>query len=518
MEIIYLLVIFISFVIISNVKNAIIIPYQTYNPLLTKNQTLLELINNASDNSLVEILSRNLIYSELNVGQNIQSVPTFFQMRTKDLIIKDINIHFTNANPPLIKNANFSYRDNYLLKCIFKNKYYNSNYSYSYNFVEYCYDFIFDFITIQNFCANESIYFMNKKNLNDNPKTSEINLFITFKKTEYYDHRPAIIGLSYYSIFISELKERNEINGYDFSFKYTNTQEDKGELIIGDSLNIYDNNTYKENNLRTAKIIKEPLIKWSLNFDVLISANNKNIKEKQLEMDEIAYFFIEEFFITGSNKYFNYIEENFFKKYIEQKLCKRGMHTKAYYEENYIHMMCYIENENKRKEFFEEFPNLKLYQKEMNFYFTLTAKDLFTIIPDDNRILFNIDFTFNSNKWILGKPFFKKYQLNFNSDSNLVSYFIQEKDLENDLEIKSPERKGLKIFLIIFLIILVFVAGIIFGRALCSKYNRKIRANELEDNYNYIAKDSIKDNNENNVKEFNYGNYSNFKSKYYNLN
>ena len=66
--------------------------------------------------------------------------------------------------------------------------------------------------------------------------------------------------------------------------------------------------------------------------------------------------------------------------------------------------------------------------------------------------------------------------------------------------------------------ILVFVGGIIFGRALCSKYNRKIRANELEDNYNYIAKDSIKDNNKDDAKEFNYGNFSNFKSKYYNLN
>ena len=508
------LLVFIFFIIISIVEDAIIIPYQTYNPLLTKNETLIELIKNSPDQLLVDTLSRNLIYTELNVGQNIQTVPTFLEMRTKDLIIKDINIPSSNSNSPPFKNSNFEYRDNYLLNSIFKKKYYNSNYSDSYHFVKYCYEFFFDIVSIKNFCADESIYFMKKEDKNDTAKTKDINLLITFKKSELYDHRPAVIGLNYYSKFISELKDRKEIKEYDFSFKYSNTQEEKGELIIGDSLYLYDKDTYKENDMRTAKIIKEPSIKWSTNFDVFIS----NIKEAHLQIDEIFFFFIEEFFITGSNKYFNYIEENFFNKYIEQKLCRRGMHTKAFYEKNYIHMMCYIEDENKRKEFFEEFPNLKLYQKEMNFNFTLTAKDLFTIIPDGKRILFNIDFTNNSNEWILGKPFFKKYQLNFNSDSNLISYFIQPKDLENNLEIKPAERKGLKIFLIIFFTILVFIGGIIFGRVLCSKYNRKIRANELEDNYNYISKDSFKENNENDVKKFNFSNSSNFKSKYYNLN
>ena len=147
----------------------------------------------------------------------------------------------------------------------------------------------------------------------------------------------------------------------------------------------------------------------------------------------------------------------------------------------------------------------------MNYNFTFNSNDLFTIIPDNKRILFNIDFIYNSKRWILGKPFFKKYQLVFNSDSNLVRHYV-----ENIFENKEINNKGnsLKIILIIFLVIIAFLVGIIFGRALCSKFSRKIRANELEDNFNYIAKDSNKDNDLFEFKEKNLE----YQSKYYNLN
>ena len=147
----------------------------------------------------------------------------------------------------------------------------------------------------------------------------------------------------------------------------------------------------------------------------------------------------------------------------------------------------------------------------MNYNFTFNSNDLFTIIPDNKRILFNIDFIYNSKRWILGKPFFKKYQLVFNSDSNLIRHYV-----ENIFENKEKNNKGnsFKIILIIFLVIIAFLVGIIFGRALCSKFNRKIRANELEDNFTYIAKDNNKNND---LSEFNEKSFE-YKSNYYNLN
>lgn len=55
-----------------------------------------------------------------------------------------------------------------------------------------------------------------------------------------------------------------------------------------------------------------------------------------------------------------YIEENFFKKYIELKLCKKKTHNKAYYSETFFHFLCDTDNEKIRKEFFDEFPVLIL--------------------------------------------------------------------------------------------------------------------------------------------------------------
>ena len=162
-----------------------------------------------------------------------------------------------------------------------------------------------------------------------------------------------------------------------------------------------------------------------------------------------------------------------------------------------------------------EFPDLILSQREMDYKFRLTAEDLFTIIPDGKRILFNVDFVYHSNKWILGKPFLKKYQLIFNSDSNSISYYINEKDLDINREENNKKGNGWKIFLIVFLVLIAFAVGIIFGRAMCIKYSRKLRANELEDNFSYTIDENIKAN-EDDTKDINFKN-NKYKSKYYNL-
>ena len=127
--------------------------------------------------------------------------------------------------------------------------------------------------------------------------------------------------------------------------------------------------------------------------------------------------------------------------------------------------------------------------KEMYHNFTLDSKDLFTIFPDGNRLLFNIEFN-NDNEWVFGKPFFKKYQLIFDMDSKLIKYYIKEDD-----EIEKIRISDGKVLIIILLSIIIFIIGIFIWRILFCRNNRKIRANELEDNYSYIAKE-IKDKND----------------------
>ena len=194
----------ILFNIFSSFALVIIIPFQIYNPLITKNETLLQLIKNASDKSIVDTLSHNLIYTEFNVGENIQTVPSFIEMRTQDFEIKDIIIK-EKTGTPQIKNSNFTFGENYLLRPMFKMIYYNSENSISYKFVKDCYNFLFGLFLIHNSCGNETIYMVKKNNINEESKVSPIKFYITFKKFEYHDQRPAIIGLNYFSHFISNL-------------------------------------------------------------------------------------------------------------------------------------------------------------------------------------------------------------------------------------------------------------------------------------------------------------------------
>ena len=505
---------FIFFLLITYISSIIIIPFQTNNPLLTNNEALKQLIKNTPDKNLVNTLSRNLIYTNLNIGQNIQTISTFFEMANKNFAIRDevVKGHYKIGNQ---RNINFTYNDNNLLNMNFRNIYYNSNISGSFRYVNECYYDIRDFCSIRNLCGNENIFLRQKNNIKDNDNIKPIDFYIRFQQLEEFDHRPSIIGLNYYNNFIHELKQKREINSYDFSFKYSNEKEDSGELIIGDLPHIYDTDNYKEDNLRSAKIIKAPTIDWGAIFDVYISDKNKNKNEFVLTVEEKGYFYIEEFFITGSHKYFTYIEENFFKKYLEKNICTKTSHNKAYYLESFFYFVCEIEDENERKEFFDEFPDLILSQREMDYKFKLTAEDLFSIIPDGKRILFNVDFIYHKDNWILGKPFLKKYQLIFNSDSNTISYYIDEKNIDINREEGIKKTNGWKIFLIIFLVLIAFAVGIVFGRAMCIKYSRKLRANELEDNFSYNIDENIKAN-EDDIKDINVKN-NNFKSKYYNL-
>ena len=329
---------FIFFLLITYISSIIIIPFQTNNPLLTNNEALKQLIKNTPDKNLVNTLSRNLIYTNLNIGQNIQTISTFFEMANKNFAIRDevVKGHYKIGNQ---RNINFTYNDNNLLNMNFRNIYYNSNISGSFRYVNECYYDIRDFCSIRNLCGNENIFLRQKNNIKDNDNIKPIDFYIRFQQLEEFDHRPSIIGLNYYNNFIYELKQKREINSYDFSFKYSNEKEDSGELIIGDLPHIYDTDNYKEDNLRSAKIIKAPTIDWGAIFDVYISDKNKNKNEFVLTVEEKGYFYIEEFFITGSHKYFTYIEENFFKKYLEKNICTKTSHNKAYYLESFFYFV-----------------------------------------------------------------------------------------------------------------------------------------------------------------------------------
>ena len=134
-----------------------------------------------------------------------------------------------------------------------------------------------------------------------------------------------------------------------------------------------------------------------------------------------------------------------------------------YNNSKYDYFIC-DSNEN-----ISDFPSLLLNNKELNFSFEFNYKDLF--IQKDNQIYFLIVFRNEYSGieyWILGKPFFKKYQLVFESDRKLIGIYIGKE--KNQLNVS---------WIIVFVLFIILIILIIY---IINKYKnlpKKIKANEL---------------------------------------
>ncbi len=137
--------------------------------------------------------------------------------------------------------------------------------------------------------------------------------------------------------------------------------------------------------------------------------------------------------------------------------------------------------------------------------FNLTYKDLFIIDKNNNKYIFLI---FNQkffSGWVLGSIFLRKYQFVFNEDFKTIGFYKSKTylDYKNNanLSYRANNVKIIKyIFIFLFLIILSFsfiFFGMIIQRKIFNK-SRRIRANELEDNFSYDSK-FINDRKNNNI-------------------
>ena len=78
----------------------------------------------------------------------------------------------------------------------------------------------------------------------------------------------------------------------------------------------------------------------------------------------------------------------------------------------------------------------------------------------------------------MGEPFFKKFNMIFNQEKKIVGFYSDFNKIKKNYD---------KIIIIFLLICLVFCL-LFFIFKIYFKKNKKIRANELEDNYVYEAK------------------------------
>jgi len=195
--------------------------------------------------------------------------------------------------------------------------------------------------------------------------------------------------------------------------------------------------------------------------------------------------------IIGSQVYMEKIEQYFFNFYFSEGFCnKKLLNDKFYY---------YVCNSNllPMSQIESSFPNLYLKQIDFNFIFELNAKDLF--LAKGDNIFFLVLFNKNNptKSFLLGHIFLKKYFFYFDNDKNEIA-FLQENDYYKINKKEEPivvhwYNSPATVVVLVILFIFIGLVGFYYGRKIYNK--RKLRANELDDQFEYKSpKDGNKSN------------------------
>ena len=281
-----------------------------------------------------------------------------------------------------------------------------------------------------------------------------------------------------YTNFISQLKQKDKINTFTFSIKYNN--DDNGEIIIGDLPHEYSPDKYSLNNyfFDTVSITKEPPFNWHFTY------KKCNYGEEEIDQSNIVKLSIDFGFIKGNTQLKNFLEKKFFNVNLCYKDQVKGFDV--YY--------CEKEAIKNFKPIILELSS-KYCSSDMNARFEFNSQDLFIKNKYDDLYYFQIVFDSNGlyNDWILGKPLFKKYQMVFNQDRKTYGFYVQpfnKLNKNNNIENNNKET-SLKISWGIVFFLIIISLGLLYAiHKLIARLPRKLKANELEENFSYESNNS----------------------------
>ena len=266
--------------------------------------------------------------------------------------------------------------------------------------------------------------------------------------------------------FIDQLTTRLIVKNRIFFMDYEN--DTFGYIYFGNFPHFYDNYTYEEKYYRRVK--NGYFSMWYLNFKNLYIGEKENkgnsahinFHFKGIIVNEILKQTFDELFF---NKY----------KYLEKKNCDVNLYE--VFERNILVYKC--DNSINIK----KFPKVKLFHYNYNFTFEFDGNELFLKDKFENKYIFLISFIKNESIWQLGEVFLRKYMLIFNQGERDIGLYIQVNNNNSNFIIP---KNVLIVILFIILIFIIIVLSYFLWKA--HKYKRKLRANELEDNYEYILR------------------------------
>ena len=224
------------------------------------------------------------------------------------------------------------------------------------------------------------------------------------------------------------------------------------------------------------------VLTWNVNIDTIYTASKDNLNNKKIIGEKIyGYFKIELGVILGTDRYKQYLLSDFMSEKIDKKLCFEQRST------FYINYYC------KEEVDLSTFKSLFFYIQELDYTFELDYKDLF-YKNDDGYNYFLVYFNEDSESedyfdffWTFGEPLFKKYKFIFNQDTKRFGFY-NNTVIENN-EISFWQKNKWYIILIIILVIVFVGLGIMTFLYFKVLPKRKIKANELDDEFEYSSND-----------------------------
>ena len=339
----------------------------------------------------------NDIYISLKIGNPHQNMDKIF--------LKSNTHEFMIANKTIEKN-NYNNSESSTSKIVSVSQYYQLQY------------------TFKGYIIKDHFYLNNNENENNNVDLIEIqNITFIYASRINIDNYTAIIGLKLDENGVKkakslpeQLNELKYIKDSTWMIKYTSEKE--GNFFLGEILN---ENVFpgfnKEEYRKTNAIIFGHYLSWDLLFAQI---EFKNIKLNGPMQANLDFNFG---LISCSNEYYNSIKNEFFNTHLKKGICNEYLYD---YEdinnkiENIKSKFNYIVC--KKSLNIKKFPKIKFYHTELDFVFELTYEDVF--VTSNNKVYFLcINEIKNNQRWILGKTFFKKYNIIFDHGAKTIGIY-----------------------------------------------------------------------------------------------
>ena len=441
----------------------------------------------------------NNIYMPIKISQPSQNIIANINSLEHELLMKHVSkLPFDNINSNFIQKDSstftvISHKEELIYQ---KNsKYVKDNFNFCNNYDlnnKKCLNYK-NFKDI-NFIYSEPIDYDEEGNIIENEKKYtyiEIGLNLKSHYGSIWDKYSLINNLfkknyisfsSWFIYFFPKIKNYNNGNN--------NIGKEEGILVFGEDPINFFGNKYNKSDVRSCQGINKKYDYrdyWSIVFQEL---KQKTIKEENKEIvidtDLQAVINYKYNVIIGNKLYMEIIENTFFRPYITRNICHKKL------ENNFYFYACSMDSLS-FKEINENFPSLYFKQKEFNFIFELTPEDLFVQIGD--QIFFLVVFYKNNptSSFLLGKIFLQKYFFSFDNKSKKI-LFYRENDKKGESEEKNGDKvNGVMVFhwynstkVVIVLVILLIIFSIIcfiFGKRMFIR--RKLRVNELKEQFEY---------------------------------